>query len=286
MRPITLWHEGFELGNKRQSRPIRYNRRVMNREEALHTLGLSDDASPEDIKTAYKETAQILHPDRFAGNKKLADRATEQFKNLQAAYEFLTSGAGSRASSSGPGAGSSRTSYSRADQLNARLAGIDAARVQLVAQRDSFLDQRRTGIMLAVGGLAVAILLRRIRPLAAIAGAALIWGVVDLIASMRNLDAVNKQLEQLRKERNAILDQMSEDDGGEADWDYADDEDDFDADDDYDYDYDEEDDEYDYADEEDGDYEYIEEGADYDEEFDDEGDYDEEYEYEDDEEED
>ena len=40
----------------------------MNRTEALRILGLDDDATPEDVKTAYKETVQILHPDRFASN--------------------------------------------------------------------------------------------------------------------------------------------------------------------------------------------------------------------------
>ena len=45
----------------------------MNRTEALRILGLDDDATPEDVKTAYKETVQILHPDRFATNKKLQD---------------------------------------------------------------------------------------------------------------------------------------------------------------------------------------------------------------------
>ena len=67
-------------------------RGAMNRTEALRILGLDNDATADDIKAAYKETAQILHPDRFAGNKKLQDRATEQFKNLQEAYEYLTKG--------------------------------------------------------------------------------------------------------------------------------------------------------------------------------------------------
>ena len=75
----------------------------MNRKEALRILGLDDDATGDDIKAAYKETAQILHPDRFAGNKKLQDRATEQFKNLQEAYEFLTSGKGARGTSARSG---------------------------------------------------------------------------------------------------------------------------------------------------------------------------------------
>ena len=64
----------------------------MNRSEALRILGLGDDATSEDVKIAYRETAQILHPDRFASNKKLQERATEQFKNLQEAYDVLTSG--------------------------------------------------------------------------------------------------------------------------------------------------------------------------------------------------
>ena len=63
----------------------------MNRTEALNILGLDDDASAADIKSAYRECVQILHPDRFANNKKLQDRATEQFKRLQDAYEYLTS---------------------------------------------------------------------------------------------------------------------------------------------------------------------------------------------------
>ena len=65
----------------------------MNRTEALHILGLEDDATADDIKIAYRETVQILHPDKFAGNEKLQSRATEQFKRLQEAYDLLSSGA-------------------------------------------------------------------------------------------------------------------------------------------------------------------------------------------------
>ena len=74
----------------------------MNRTEALHILGLEDDATADDIKIAYRETVQILHPDKFAGNEKLQSRATEQFKRLQEAYDLLSSGAsGGRGARSG-----------------------------------------------------------------------------------------------------------------------------------------------------------------------------------------
>lgn len=180
----------------------------MNRTEALHTLGLDTDATIEDIKTAYKESAQILHPDRFANNKKLADRATEQFKNLQEAYEFLMKNP--RGGKGGAQTARSHA-YAYADQLNARLAGIDAARVQLVAQRDSFLDQRRTGWMLISGGLLCAVLLRRLRPIAAIAGAAVVWGVIDVVAAGRNLEALNKQIDRLKQERAELLREVEKD---------------------------------------------------------------------------
>ena len=110
-----------------------------------------------DIKTAYKETAQILHPDRFATNKKLQDRATEQFKNLQEAYEYLTSGKGSR-TKAGRAASATRA-YGPGGQAEARLAGIAAARTQLVHQRDVVYDERRNGLVMAGIGAVVAILL-------------------------------------------------------------------------------------------------------------------------------
>ena len=86
----------------------------MNRTEALHILGLEDDATADDIKIAYRETVQILHPDKFAGNEKLQSRATEQFKRLQEAYDLLSSGAsggrGGRGARSGSSSGASSSS--------------------------------------------------------------------------------------------------------------------------------------------------------------------------------
>ena len=148
----------------------------MNRTEALRILGLDDDATPEDVKTAYKETVQILHPDRFASNKKLQDRATEQFKNLQEAYDYLTSGKGSRTSARDPRAAAERArSYTSSNQVEARMAGVAAARTQLVKQRDVALDERRNGIaMTAIGGI-VALIAGR-RPFG-------LFGIVAAIAS-------------------------------------------------------------------------------------------------------
>lgn len=190
----------------------------MNRIEALRTLGLDEDATADDIKAAYRESAQILHPDRFASNKKLQDRATEQFKNLQEAYEYLTSGRGSRAAD-GAKTTSARqaghTPHTSEGNLEARLAGIAAARVQLVKQRDVATDERRNGIALAVIGGIVALVTGR-RPfgvlgvVAAIASAATVWGIVQFVSSQRTIGTLDEHLERLNQEARRIADQLNE----------------------------------------------------------------------------
>lgn len=234
----------------------------MNRNEALRTLGLDADATAEDIRVAYKETAQILHPDRFAGNRKLQDRATEQFKNLQEAYDLLrreegraaargrargatgaAAAAGGRGASRAGGTGGSdaagpaaaaawasagaarahvevdedgnEVEYVTDAEIRARLAGIAAARVQMVAQRDALIDERRNGAVMAAIGAVLALLTAR-RPIgilgviAAAASAATVWGVVQVVSSQRNLTSINAHLVELaeqRREYERLLDE-------------------------------------------------------------------------------
>lgn len=222
----------------------------MNRMKALRALGLDSDATPEDIKIAYRETAQILHPDRFAGNKKLQDRATEQFKRLQEAYDVLqkdagrtTRGASGRAAAArgdgaraagARGAGGSAAAghgscgaagaagaarahveidedgneveYVTEAELHARLAGIAAARAQMVAQRDALQDERRNGVIMAVIGAVLALLTAR-RPIgilgviAAASSAALVWGVVQAVSAQRTLTTLGEHLDELARQR-------------------------------------------------------------------------------------
>ncbi len=204
----------------------------MNRNEALNILGLEDDASADDIKVAYRETVQILHPDKFAGNEKLQSRATEQFKRLQEAYELLTSSNGGRrargssASSSAPRSSGAARSWTETEgdveveylteaEIRARLSGIAAARAQLVAQRDTVTDERRNGLAMAgIGAVAAFFTIRRpfgiFGFIAAMAVPAAIWGVVQAISAQRNLNTLNEHLAKLteeRKEYEALLDE-------------------------------------------------------------------------------
>ena len=210
----------------------------MNRTEALHILGLEDDATADDIKIAYRETVQILHPDKFAGNEKLQNRATEQFKRLQEAYDLLTSGSGGgrsaragRGSRSGASSGPATSSgaarawtevedgveveYLTEAEIKARLAGIAAARAQLVAQRDTVSDERRNGLaMAAIGAVATLLTIRRpfgiLGMIAAVAGTATVWGIIQFLGAQRNLNTLNEHLAKLteeRKEYEALLEE-------------------------------------------------------------------------------
>ncbi len=53
-------------------------------------LEVSPDASPEEIKVAWRDLVQVWHPDRFAGNERLKQRAEQTLKQINEAYERLT----------------------------------------------------------------------------------------------------------------------------------------------------------------------------------------------------
>ncbi|MBQ7334836.1 MAG: J domain-containing protein, partial [Clostridia bacterium] len=51
-------------------------------------LGVSRDASDEDIKKAYRALARKYHPDNYAGSD-LADVAEEKMKEINEAYDAI-----------------------------------------------------------------------------------------------------------------------------------------------------------------------------------------------------
>jgi curved DNA-binding protein CbpA len=55
-------------------------------------LGVAEGASPQELKVAYRDLAKVWHPDRFAHDPRLQQKAQEKLKEINEAYEQLTSG--------------------------------------------------------------------------------------------------------------------------------------------------------------------------------------------------
>ena len=91
-------------------------------------LGVSENASDEEIKTAYRNLAKKYHPDNY-NDSPLADLAEEKMKEINEAYDMICDirRSGSRSSSSsgsyGSGTSYTRTSYPDVRQyiMNGRL---------------------------------------------------------------------------------------------------------------------------------------------------------------------
>ena len=63
----------------------------MNIEDCLRTLELRPGATLEEIKSARNELLQVWHPDKFALNLKLSEKAIEKTLKINEAFRILVS---------------------------------------------------------------------------------------------------------------------------------------------------------------------------------------------------
>ena len=88
--------------------------------DPYEVLGVSRNASEEEIKKAYKELVQKFHPDKYAGNP-LEDLAQEKMKEVNEAYDALTKGKGN--ASYGSGGYSADPSYGTSSSYSGGYSG-------------------------------------------------------------------------------------------------------------------------------------------------------------------
>ena len=159
----------------------------MTRSEALHILGLTEAATADDVRTAHRELAQMLHPDKFEGNKRLHARAEQQMRSINAARDYLLKNAASSARvRSATATGAAGSSVPGGASASACAQARAQARSLLVQQLASVSDQLKRARYLIAGGLLALLIGFRLRgvvvpSVANSAGlTALAWGAQDL----------------------------------------------------------------------------------------------------------
>lgn len=186
----------------------------MTREEALRVLGLKSDATPSEVQVAYRELAQMLHPDKFGDNKRLRERAEQQMRTINEARDVLMKGSRASSGAARPGRGS-KTSRRRdmtpseiAFEAEARAHAAETARLTVVAQLRTMRERRRSMAVMAAVAAVVAIVFSRMRGgigmvVASVATMLVVWGLVDVVSMSSQVSALQKRSRDLLQARDA-----------------------------------------------------------------------------------
>ena len=101
--------------------------------DPYRTLGVSSNATDEEVKKAYRDLARKYHPDNYVDNP-LADLAQEKMKEINEAYDAIQKmrSGGSRSSSSGYSQGGySQGGYSQGGVFAQVRAALNSGNVAL-----------------------------------------------------------------------------------------------------------------------------------------------------------
>jgi hypothetical protein len=62
---------------------------MITEHRAYRVLGLAPGSSKDDVRQAYRDLAQVWHPDRFSHNERLEAKAQKNLKRINEAFEVL-----------------------------------------------------------------------------------------------------------------------------------------------------------------------------------------------------
>ena len=175
----------------------------MNRAEALSVLGLSANVSRDEITRAYRELAQMLHPDKYGDNKKLRTRAEQQMRSINQARDVLLKGSDRTQGAAAARRTSSSRTTPEAIAYEAQIRA-NAAETQLRTLRE-----RRSGIRnLTIAAAVVLLICSRLRGTVGALGFSIssmlvAWGCVDLFTYSNQIGTLAKRQLELIEARDA-----------------------------------------------------------------------------------
>lgn len=183
----------------------------MTRDEALQVLGLKQGASPDEVRLAYRELAQMLHPDKFGDNKKLRARAEQQMRIMNEARDVLLKGVSASSRRSGGARTTASTPAQIAFEAEARAHAAETARLAVVAQART-LRERRNGMtgMIVVAALALVVTWRMSGLVGSIVSSVAlmvtVWGIFDVVTLSNQAKVLAHRARELQRQRDDALD--------------------------------------------------------------------------------
>ena len=101
--------------------------------DPYQVLGISRNATDEEIKRAYRDLARKYHPDNYQDNP-LADLAQEKMKEINEAYDFLMKKNGQASGNYGYQSGGGTAYQSTSSEFASVRNAINANNLQLAEQ--------------------------------------------------------------------------------------------------------------------------------------------------------
>ncbi len=184
----------------------------MTRDEAAAVLGVEAGSSAAEVRAAYRELAQMLHPDKYGDNKRLRARAEQQMRAVNEARDVLLGkGAATGSARVRTRAAAAAEPEDIAFEATARARAAEVARLAVAAQLRTLVE-RRHGVATLLGiSLLAALVCSRLRGTVGALGFSvssmlLVWSAVDTVSLGNQIGVLRRRSIELTRTRDRAND--------------------------------------------------------------------------------
>ena len=184
----------------------------MTRDEAAAVLGVEAGSSAAEVRAAYRELAQMLHPDKYGDNKRLRARAEQQMRAVNEARDVLLGKAAAAGAARARARAAAPTEPEDiAFEATARARAAEVARLAVAAQLRTLVE-RRHGVVTLLGiSLLAALVCSRLRGTVGALGFSvssmlLVWSAVDTVSLGNQIGVLRRRSLELTRTRDRAND--------------------------------------------------------------------------------
>ena len=184
----------------------------MTRDEAAAVLGVEAGSSAAEVRAAYRELAQMLHPDKYGDNKRLRARAEQQMRAVNEARDVLLGKAAAAGAARARARAAAPTEPEDiAFEATARARAAEVARLAVAAQLRTLVE-RRHGVVTLLGiSLLAALVCSRLRGTVGALGFSvssmlLVWSAVDTVSLSNQIGVLRRRSLELTRTRDRAND--------------------------------------------------------------------------------